>query len=100
MTEIPELLELAKRCEDRALYNTSGDPMKLLKEAAEVMRRHARGCLHAVMGVAQDVRDRDELRTLIIAAIDRNLGDGIPGTKEAADAILSLVSRPHHGATE
>ncbi len=42
MTEIPELLELAKRCEDRALYNFSGDPMRLLKEAAEVMRRHAR----------------------------------------------------------
>ncbi len=40
--------------------------------------------------VAQDARDRGELRTLIIAAIDRNLGDGIPGTKEAADAILSL----------
>ncbi len=37
-----ELLEMAKRCEDRALYNTSGDPMRLLKEAAEVMRRHAR----------------------------------------------------------
>ncbi len=37
-----ELLELAKRCEDRALYNTSGDPMRLLKKAADVMRRHAR----------------------------------------------------------
>ncbi len=42
MTEIAELFEMAKRCEDRALYNTSGDPMKLLKDAAEVMRRHAR----------------------------------------------------------
>ncbi len=43
MTEITELLELAKRCEDRALYNTSGDPMRLLKDAAGLMRRHAMG---------------------------------------------------------
>ncbi len=43
MTGITELFEMAKRCEDRALYNTSGDPMALLKEAAELMRLHARG---------------------------------------------------------
>ncbi len=36
-----ELLEMAKRCEDRALYNSSGDPMALLKEAAWLMRRYA-----------------------------------------------------------
>ncbi len=40
MTDSQELLEMARRCEDRALYNTSGDPMRLLKDAAGLMRRH------------------------------------------------------------
>ncbi len=44
------------------------------------------------------LRHRGDLRTHIIAAIDRHLGDGIPGTKEAADAILSLVSPSHRGS--
>jgi hypothetical protein len=36
-----DLLGLAKRCMDRALYQSSGDPTLLLKEAAAALREVA-----------------------------------------------------------
>ncbi len=66
MTEITEMLEMAKRCEDRALYNTSGDPMRLLKEAADVMRGAAKawlknaGYTYPELGTAQAPRQEND----------------------------------------
>ncbi len=79
-----ELLELAKRCEDRALYNTNGDPMRLLKEAAEVMRRHARA---APQPVAPDYATTPEEAMEAMRTCPYWNGEKTLGTQENDDVF-------------